>query len=156
MGHRAWLAPTVLTHFQPTWVLCGSDSLNLKIGNLSVPIPCMYKGVLLSLGLSLSVCEMGSPVMMNNHIGCSWSKRRGADAMFVGTWAIACPSAPSASWSVSSLCFARASALDPTSGGTSSGPPSSSTCSASSTESRPPCTGQTAWCFRIKNTPLKK
>lgn len=85
MGHRAWLGPTVLTHFLPTWVLSGSDSLNLEIGNLSVPIPCMCKGVLLSLGLSLSVCEMGSPVMMNNHIGCPWSKRRVVDAMFVGT-----------------------------------------------------------------------
>lgn len=85
MGHRVWLGPTVPTHFLPTWVLSGSDSLNLKIGNLSVPIPCKCKGVFLSLGLSLSVCEMGSPVMMNNHIGCPWSQRRAADAMFVGT-----------------------------------------------------------------------
>ena len=68
MGHRAWLGPTVLTHFLPTWVLSGSDSLNLEIGNLSVPIPCMCKGVLLSLGLSLFVCEMGSPVMVNNQL----------------------------------------------------------------------------------------
>ena len=80
MGHTAPLGPKVNsrvaspTHFLPTWVLSGSDSLKLEIGNISVPIPCVCKEVLLSLGLSFSVCEMGSLVMMNNHTGCPRSK----------------------------------------------------------------------------------
>lgn len=80
MGHTAPLGPKVNSpvaspsHFLPTWVLSGSDSLKLEIGSISVPTPCVRKEVLLSLGLSFSVCEVGSPVTMNNHTGCPQAK----------------------------------------------------------------------------------
>lgn len=93
---------------------------------------------------------------MNNHMG---TLRKSQGWVMLCLWvhrSLHVPLPSSASWGVSSLSCVWATVLDRTSGGTSSAPPSSSTSSVSSTESRPLCTGQTAWCFRIKNTPSKK
>lgn len=115
----------------------------------------LNKSIYLWASASPSV-KWGSPVLMNNHMG-TLCKSQGWVMLCLGVHrSLHAPLPTSVSWGVSSLSCVWASVLDRTSGGTSSAPPSSSTSSVSSTESRPLCTGQTVWCFRIKNTPLKK